>query len=365
VSGATVRVAIGSNPTGGFLGGTLSETVVNGLATFSDLSLNEPGTGYTLTVTVAGLAASATTNPISITGSSKAAATLTLGNLSFMYDGSPHNTVATTSPAGLSGVAISYSQNGVAVAQPTNAGSYTVTATLNNPDYIAQAAIGTLVIAQATPVITWPAPASITVGTPLSSTQLDATASFDGTVLPGTYTYNLAAGTVLAVGDGQVLSVTFAPTDGSDWKTVTGYATIDVLPKSTTTEQPLVLIGELPIFARKHNKNGRAALTGFRLQFNIPLADSGGGNPADYQIETVKIKKVKNGLARVLQPFKAFTVTNHPESESVTINLIGTRTFPSGGLITLLPGITTGSNSVLTGGTSVTISPGGKALRPT
>ena len=51
VSGGTVTVALGNNPGGATLGGTLTEPVVDGVATFSDLTLSEPGTGYTLTVT--------------------------------------------------------------------------------------------------------------------------------------------------------------------------------------------------------------------------------------------------------------------------------------------------------------------------
>ncbi len=51
-----------------------------------------------------------------------------------------------------------------------------------------------------TPTITWANPASIVYGTPLSSTQLDATASVNGTTLPGSYAYSPAAGTILARG---------------------------------------------------------------------------------------------------------------------------------------------------------------------
>ena len=46
-----VTVAIGTNPGGSTLTGTLTVNCVNGLATFSDLVLNNIGTGYTLTFT--------------------------------------------------------------------------------------------------------------------------------------------------------------------------------------------------------------------------------------------------------------------------------------------------------------------------
>ncbi|HEX8384538.1 MAG TPA: cadherin-like domain-containing protein, partial [Rubricoccaceae bacterium] len=51
VTGATdnVTVAIGTNPSGGTLSGTTTVAAVNGVATFSNLSVNLVGTGYTLT----------------------------------------------------------------------------------------------------------------------------------------------------------------------------------------------------------------------------------------------------------------------------------------------------------------------------
>src|SRR5438477_1859181 len=58
-----------------------------------------------------------------------------------------------------------------------------------------------------TPTITWPTPSPINNPTPLSTTQLDATAS-----VPGTFVYTPPAGTVLAAGT-QTLSVAFTPTD--------------------------------------------------------------------------------------------------------------------------------------------------------
>src|SRR5262249_32936841 len=44
-----VTVAIGTNPNGGTLSGTLTVAAVGGVATFSTLSIDKVGTGYTLT----------------------------------------------------------------------------------------------------------------------------------------------------------------------------------------------------------------------------------------------------------------------------------------------------------------------------
>lgn len=75
---------------------------------------------------------------------------------------------------------------------------------------------------QQTPVISWPAPAAITYGTPLSTTQLNATAN-----VPGTFVYSPAAGTVLTAGT-QTLSVTFTPTDTTNYTTATASVTLTV-----------------------------------------------------------------------------------------------------------------------------------------
>ena len=52
-----VTVAIGTNPTGGTLGGTTTAAAVNGVASFSNLTINEAATGYRLSATSPGLVA--------------------------------------------------------------------------------------------------------------------------------------------------------------------------------------------------------------------------------------------------------------------------------------------------------------------
>ncbi|HEY6090988.1 MAG TPA: Ig-like domain-containing protein, partial [Gemmatimonadales bacterium] len=55
-----VTVAIGTNPSGGLLAGTLTQAAVAGVATFSDLAIDQPGVGYTLSATASGLSAGST-----------------------------------------------------------------------------------------------------------------------------------------------------------------------------------------------------------------------------------------------------------------------------------------------------------------
>jgi Glycosyl hydrolase family 79 C-terminal beta domain len=80
-----------------------------------------------------------------------------------------------------------------------------------------------LSVTQATPTISWAAPASIVQGTALSSLQLDATAN-----VPGSFSYSPAAGAVPAAGTLQ-LSATFTPTDTIDYMPATAHNVIDVV----------------------------------------------------------------------------------------------------------------------------------------
>jgi hypothetical protein len=92
-------------------------------------------------------------------------------------------------------------------------------------DYNPVTATATINVQKATPTIMWANPADIISGTPLGTAQLDAMAS-----VPGTYAYTPAAGTVLSVGAGQTLSVSFTPADTSDYTSATATATINVMP---------------------------------------------------------------------------------------------------------------------------------------
>jgi hypothetical protein len=89
-------------------------------------------------------------------------ATLTLSGLNQTYDGTPKAATVTTGPVvGLSGVKVTY--NGSATL-PVNAGSYAVTATLSNPNYVATPVTGTLTIGKADQTITFPQPPDKTFG---------------------------------------------------------------------------------------------------------------------------------------------------------------------------------------------------------
>jgi len=163
----------------------------------------------------------------------KAPATITVGT-EYSYDGTVKQATVTTSPAGLTTVSVTYTLNGSVIQEPVNAGVYQVLATLDNANYEAAPATGTLTIHQAIPVIQWASPAAITAGTPLGATQLNAAASgVGGLSLTGAFVYLPAAGTVLAAGTNQPISVEFIPNSGNYThaiKTVTITVTPVVVP---------------------------------------------------------------------------------------------------------------------------------------
>src|ERR1019366_9491435 len=70
--------------------------------------------------------------------------------------------------------------------------------------------------------ITWPAPAAITYGTALGSSQLNATAS-----VPGSFTYSPAVGSMLTVGS-HTLTATFTPDDKNNYKVTTASVALTV-----------------------------------------------------------------------------------------------------------------------------------------
>jgi len=106
----------------------------------------------------------------------------------------------------------------------TNAGgTCAVTATkAGDANYnAATSSPSTVTLIKAMPVITWVNPADIIYGTALSVTQFNATAS-----AAGTFTYTPASGTILNAGNGQTLSVNFAPTDSANY---------NAMPSTTVT----------------------------------------------------------------------------------------------------------------------------------
>ncbi len=94
----------------------------------------------------------------------KAQATINLSGLSHTYDGSAKSATVTTDPD-VPNKQLTVTYDGSQQA-PTNAGSYSVVASLNDANYRANDAMGTLVIQKADQAITFAQPANKTFGDP-------------------------------------------------------------------------------------------------------------------------------------------------------------------------------------------------------
>jgi hypothetical protein len=93
-------------------------------------------------------------------------------------------------------------------------------------------------VAKATPTLGSVSPVSFTYSTALANSQLSGTATFNvnGTsvAVPGTFVYTSAAGRTLHVGNGQSESVTFIPTDATDYTSASSNVTVNVAQATPT-----------------------------------------------------------------------------------------------------------------------------------
>ena len=146
-----VRFANGIGLSGVTMSGLPGTPVITNTSGYYSRSVTTTPWSGTVTPTLSGY----TFNPASITYTNvtsdvkqdytaKATATVTLSNLTQTYTGSPLTPTATTNPSGLPIVWTGAPQ--------TNAGSYSVTATVNDPNYTGSAS-GTFVINKGTPTI--------------------------------------------------------------------------------------------------------------------------------------------------------------------------------------------------------------------
>jgi MBG domain-containing protein/thrombospondin type 3 repeat protein len=203
-----------------------------------------------------------------------APATIAVSDPQPTYDGSSKQAVVATSPSGLSGLTVVYSLNGNPVTSPVNAGSYVVAASLNNPNYEAADAGGSLTIQPATPAITWATPAPITVGTPIGAGQLNAVATgVGGVAVAGSFAYTPAAGTILGASPSQTLSVTFSSAN-PNYGQSSGSVQIAVLYAFAGFLQPV----DNPAVVNKV-KAGRAIPVKFSLAGDHGLAVLQAGSP--------------------------------------------------------------------------------------
>ena len=140
------------------------------------------------------------------------------------------------------------------------AGPQTLSVTLtptDSTDYSTATATVTLTVNKAAPAISWATPAAITYGSALSATQLDASST-----VAGTFVYTPAAGAVLTAGS-QTLSVTFTPTDSTDYTGATSIVqlTVNAAPPAITWATPAAIPYGTALSATQLNANTTVAGT--------------------------------------------------------------------------------------------------------
>jgi sugar lactone lactonase YvrE len=139
-----------------------------------------------------------------------------------------------------------------------------------------------IVVSQATPAITWPTPAAISYGTVLGATQLDASST-----VAGTFAYSPAAGAVPGAGS-QTLSVTFTPTNTTNYATATAHVTLAVNKASllVTANSPAIAYGAAApsytatITGFQGTDTAASSVTGSASLMTVPAAPSAVGGYA-------------------------------------------------------------------------------------
>jgi len=146
----------------------------------------------------------------------QATLTVTAANASRTY-GTANPAFSASATGAVNGDTFTFTESTTAtIASPV--GSYSIVplaTSANLSDYAVVYDNGVLTVGQATPVISWINPASIIYGTALSSAQLNATSSVVGSLV-----YSPAVGAIPAAGL-DTLSVTFTPTDTTDYTSAT------------------------------------------------------------------------------------------------------------------------------------------------
>ena len=122
-----------------------------------------------------------------------------------------------------------------------------------------------------------------------------------------------------------------------------------------------VIIGERALFVRETKKKGKPVLADYEFEFSSPLNPASAANSANYQVDKVTTKRVKNRVKRILQPITKFNVSY---SDDVVTIAVAQETFKTGGQITVLNSLAGASGAGLAGTTVFTISKGGNAITP-
>ncbi len=256
----------------------------DGFATISGFSLNGLAAGTLSGAVEANFAGDATDGGTSGTGDLLVSpnAMLNISNLTVIYTGISKYVQVSTDPPGLPGVSVSYTQNATSVPKPTETGSYTFTATLNNSSYVATSVVGTLTIEPASSSFASLASPTILSGTP--STVLSGQIATGILIPPGSVMITLggqteeaainpqtgdfsAAFSTAALGaGGSPYEVAYAYAGSSDFSSASGTSEVIVQglnSPTVTTESAIGITATTATLNAIVNPNGGSTTTKF------------------------------------------------------------------------------------------------------
>jgi len=228
-------------------GTALSATQLNATASVPGTFVYNPAAGAILQAGVQTLSVTFTPtdtadyNPATKTVSltvNKATPTITWNQPAAIVYGTALSATQLNATASVPGTFVYNPPEGTVLQAGTRTLATTFTPT-DTTDYTTATKSVTLTVNKANPVVTWNLPATMLFGTPLSSTQLNATAN-----VPGAFLYSPPAGTVLQPGP-QPISLTFTPNDTANYNVYSTSKTINVGSSqpclSTTLSSPLTI----------------------------------------------------------------------------------------------------------------------------
>src|SRR3989440_131697 len=227
-----VTLTLDANPGRATLAGTRTVAAVRGVATFSDLSLNQPGTGYTLLATAPGVQG-VTSPPFDVTAPPPPTGSLTVSTstsgsspdpdgYTFSVDGGATQAIGIDATITLTGV----STGSHTVVLPGSASNCTVSGGASRPVTVAAGGPG----AASFPV-SCPAPP------PPTGTLAVTTSTSGGTPDPNGYTFTVDGGAGQAIGINQTITLTGVNT-GSHTVVLSGIASNCTVSRGSSPPGP-------------------------------------------------------------------------------------------------------------------------------
>jgi N-acetylneuraminic acid mutarotase len=309
--------------------------IVNGAASFAIPGTLSAGThqGMLVYQGQGNFAQTAQPFPIDVL---QAPATVALGNLTQTYTGSPLSAAVTTSPSGLA-TQVSYTQ-GTLTVTPIAGGSYTVTATITDPNYVNTSVQGTLTILPATPSFLSLSSPAVFYGTPVVTLggTVNAPIPFGELVSISLFGEALqaeiqqdgsfsATAPLPTVGVGTYPITYSIPGDGANFLAASAGGVLTITPA------PASLIVD-PASLNQTYTGGPISIS---VQSNPPLAGipvvvytPGGSPPINAGTYSVQATLPGNPNFQQAPPFQG-TLTISPATQSITLSTVPDQSFGS------------------------------------